>query len=165
MNAASMRFGFARWVIFNQPNDSFPSHQPLNLQKGFGPAFAEVVPCMGAWMAGTSTPVGVPFLLDNPEAGVKTVLLRAHPVGVAALLYWDAGALGYDIKRGRWRDAADRLVGCALAGEVGSTSEKGAASETFRRLLSACRNQSHLHHFTAHHEGGGSGTQPSHARA
>lgn len=85
----------------------------LVLQKGFGPAIAEVVPCAGGFR-----PAEVPFVLDNPgAAGAKTLAIRAHPVGVAALMYWDGGALGYDVRRERWRDAADRLVGCALAGE------------------------------------------------
>ena len=166
-------------------NWSAPSLCPLcplrAMQKGFGPAIAEVVPCAGGFR-----PAEVPFLLDNPGAvGAKTLAIRAHPVGVAALMYWDGGALGYDVKRERWRDAADRLVGCALAGEYqaarlslapihpymhahglpageyGLASVQGDASETFGRLLSVCDNGSHLHHLTAHKAGGEHGERGS----
>ena len=82
------------------------------MQKGFGPAIAEVVPCMGGNGAAE-----VPFILDNSMVGPKLLMLRAHPVGVASLMYWDDGPLGRDVKREHWRDAADRLVGCALSGK------------------------------------------------
>ena len=90
-----------------------PTYTTFNLQKGCGPAIAEVIPCMGGLGAAE-----VPFILDQQTVGAKSLLLRAHPVGIAALMYWDAGALGRDVKKENWRDAADRLVGCALAGEL-----------------------------------------------
>ena len=44
------------------------------------------------------------------------------------------------------------------AGEVGLTTEPGAALDTFGRLLSAAENGSHLHHLSVNLNGSNEGT-------